>query len=327
MNKPQQISLAYRMLHSYVKWFYTRLYCRTYEVLGVEKLPVSGPLLFVTNHQNNLPDALSILFATPRKPVFVARADMFRNPKAIRALRFLRILPMYRADHGTKDLLSKLPATMQDLKKELLSGGSCVIMAEGSSSPSRELRPFKKGWARLYLDTLENETLVQIIPTALEYSQWNHWGPDVRINLGTPLTFKRHMDESDSQFLFRINAAAHESVKALLRDDGAIAAWHQQLNQKHPRWKQIASAPAYGVFVVLYAPLLWLTQRKVNQHPRADFKSTLEVGFIGLGGLLWSLLLAALGFAILPSTWALIFLIGLIILPPTAVQFIFSRRN
>lgn len=293
MNPLGKPAWAYTLLYQYVKWVYIKLYCRTYSVRGLENVPRNGSVLFVTTHQNNLPDALSLGFASDRRPAFVARADLFRNPKVAVLLRFLKILPMHRADHGRKAITDELPETMHTLRDYLTAGHSCSIMAEGSSAPQRTLRTLKKGWGRLVQDAQSIGVNPTVIPVAMEYSDWQDWGPDSRVVFGKPMNLDVDGD-TDAIRLNQMNQIAFDSISELLASDSEIEEWSHSITRQRfwldSIWK-IVGTPFLLVFSIINAPVFWLAHNRVKNHHRIDFKSTLQVGFIGLGTPLWLALL------------------------------------
>lgn len=105
INKP---NIKYSLLHRYVNLAHKYIYYRKYYVLNKERIPKNEPIVAISNHQNGLSDALGILFAFKkdgRYPVFIARADIFKREIAAKLLRFLRIMPAFRAvDVGKEGL-------------------------------------------------------------------------------------------------------------------------------------------------------------------------------------------------------------------------------
>ena len=287
-------TLAYRALHAYVRWLYRACYCRTVEVVGRGRVPAEGPVLFVTTHQNNLADGLSVLFASSRRPVFAVRADFFRGRLAAWGFRLLRALPMSRGDHGRRALEEDLPATMRRLEAHLAAGGSCAIMAEGSSAPSRALRRLTKGWARLVLDALPEAPGLVVVPTALEFSDWQAWGPDARVVFGEPLAFEAAPDGDVPRRLNAMNARLTAALEALIADDAAVEAWHRRVSDRRrgldAAWR-LLGLPALAVVLVAFAPVFGLARHRVRAHPRRDFRSTLEIAVVGLGVPVWSAVL------------------------------------
>lgn len=301
MNKP---GIAYRLLFRYAKWAYVHCYCRLFEVHGLSEIPKTGATIFVTNHQNNLPDALSLLFASQRKPVFVARADFFNTPISNKLLRFLRILPMYRADHGRESLKSDLPATMGELTSHLNEGGAIAVMAEGSSAPRRDIRPLKKSWARLAVAQQSEHHEVHVIPTVIEYSDWQNWGPDVRVTFGSELKIDSDSSHTDAQKVKMLTDLAHARLSEMISDDNEIALWNcENTANRTPRtvlWR-ILSPVILPLGYILLAPILVLAQYRIKKHSRVDFKSTLQIGFILLGAPVWLLILAIL--SVIVNLW------------------------
>ena len=78
-KKIQDYDGLYAFLRHYVDYV-LKLSYRKVNYNGVEKVPKDGAVIYAPNHTNALMDALLIL-AMDRKPkVFVARADIFKNP-------------------------------------------------------------------------------------------------------------------------------------------------------------------------------------------------------------------------------------------------------
>ncbi|GAB5534000.1 MAG: hypothetical protein Rubg2KO_02490 [Rubricoccaceae bacterium] len=309
-------SLGYRLLYLYVRWVFTACYCRRFEVEGRQLVPTDRPVLFVSTHQNNLPDALALLFASARRPAFVARADFFRPPLVARIFRFLRMLPMYRADHGRAAIRSKLPATMRQLEAHLEDGGACAIMAEGGSVPVREVRRLKKGWARLVLDTLPGVPDLAVVPVAIEYSDWQDWGPDIRVRFGEPIAFEPVEDEGEvPRQLNRMNERMHDALAQMVDGDEAIAAWHDEIGTKRlwrDRLWRIVGAPVLVVIGLAFLPVVLFARYRARVDPRPDFKSTIEVVVMTAATPIWALLLG------LASAWlfgGVAFALGALALP------------
>ena len=79
IKKIQDYSWWYSALRHYVD-LTLKLSYRNIRYVGLEKIPQNSAIIYAPNHTNALMDALVIL-AMDRKPkVFVARADIFKNP-------------------------------------------------------------------------------------------------------------------------------------------------------------------------------------------------------------------------------------------------------
>ena len=79
-----------------------RLFYHRVDVVGLERVPPSGPLVIVANHQNALIDPLILIATLPRILRPLAKAPLFRMPILALFLRLAGALPVHRrADPGS----------------------------------------------------------------------------------------------------------------------------------------------------------------------------------------------------------------------------------
>ena len=95
---------AYRFLLPLVNWMFRHSY-RHIKYVGKENIPTDGAVIFAPNHTNALQDALAVLSINSERKVFVARADIFRNKKIAKILRWLKIMPIRRMRDGASEVL------------------------------------------------------------------------------------------------------------------------------------------------------------------------------------------------------------------------------
>src|SRR3990172_6616570 len=90
------------------KWIVVaiRIYFRKIRVVGKEKIPDRGPVIFAPNHQYAFMDALIVTIFDRKIPYYLVRADIFRTRLANYLLRSLRMMPVYRAKDKV-DLVKK----------------------------------------------------------------------------------------------------------------------------------------------------------------------------------------------------------------------------
>jgi len=179
-------SLGYSLLRSLLVYPAIHLYYRKVSIIGAKDVPDTGPIIFAPNHQNALIDALVVLCAKDRQPVFVARADIFQKPFIISFLHFLRILPIYRKRDGGSSSDNNLE-TFDLILKVLHSGYAVGIMPEGTHNEIKRLRMLQKGVFRLATQAQEkhgNSPMVKIIPIGIEYTSTNKFRSDVTISFG-----------------------------------------------------------------------------------------------------------------------------------------------
>ena len=179
-------SFGYTLLRSFLVRPALHLFYRKVDVIGAKTVPDTGPVIFAPNHQNALMDALSVLCAKDRQPVFVARADIFQKPLIIDILHFLRILPIYRKRDGG-DSSDNNQETFDIILKVLHSGQTVGIMPEGTHNEIKRLRMLQKGVFRLAMMAQEkcgNSPMVKIVPVGLEYTSTHKFRSDVMIRYG-----------------------------------------------------------------------------------------------------------------------------------------------
>jgi 1-acyl-sn-glycerol-3-phosphate acyltransferase len=165
--------------------FYKKIYIR-----GAENIPKEGPVIFAPNHQNALMDPMAVLLTRRGHIVFLARADLFKNPKVARILYFLKILPIYRIRDGYSSLHNNDAIFKRTV--EVLKGNTpLMILPEGNHEGFRRLRPFKKGLARIAFQAEEQTNFslgIKIVPVGIDYSHYVKCKQTLLIQYGKPLS-------------------------------------------------------------------------------------------------------------------------------------------
>ena len=115
--KYEKWSLGYWLLKQYIRFVDWIIHDKII-LTGEAYIPKNKPILFAPNHQNALSDPMAILLHTKFQPVWLARADIFKPGIITLALRFLKIMPVYRIRDG-KDQLAKNEKTFADSIKVL----------------------------------------------------------------------------------------------------------------------------------------------------------------------------------------------------------------
>ncbi len=194
------------------------------EVRGLENVP-SRTCVIVSNHQSHF-DALAILSALRRHVRFVAKRELFRIPIFGLALRATGNIEVNRTggDQDREQLRRAVDAVRERV--------TLLFFAEGTRSPDRTLRPFKKGAMLLAL-----EAGVPIVPLAVAgareiLAKGTRWiqGGRVVLSFGAPIpTEGCSPSERD-----RLTVDVRSQVAALLadaervRESGARPAHHRE---------------------------------------------------------------------------------------------------
>lgn len=145
-----------------------RIFFRRIEVSGLERVPASGPVIFVLNHPNGLIDPAFLLCLAPRRVSFLAKAPLLRMPVIGFFARAFEAIPVHRRQDEGSDP-SQNRETFETARAVLARGGTIAVFPEGASHSDPKLRPLKTGAARIALGAAEARTAPQIVPAGLYY--------------------------------------------------------------------------------------------------------------------------------------------------------------
>ncbi|WP_373494649.1 lysophospholipid acyltransferase family protein [Aquiflexum sp.] len=168
-------------------------------VTGKEHIPKGKAVLVVSNHQNALIDPILIATHTKLNPYFLTRASVFKKSFVAKMLDFIRMIPIYRVRDGINNM-EKNKDTFDKSTQVLLNKGSMVIFGEGSHSIHRNLRPLRKGFARIAYQALEKDSDLDlvILPVGINYSNHQKSGSKVHIFFGPTIDPKNHYPNFES---------------------------------------------------------------------------------------------------------------------------------
>lgn len=215
-------SKRYAILKKYTA-FMLSLFYREICVINLDKIPEKEPVIFTPNHQNALMDALAILLNIKSQPVFMARADIFKQSTVKSILTFLKIIPVFRIRDGI-DNLSQNDETFNIAIKVLKSGQAIGMMPEGNHGNQHRLRPLKKGISRLAFKVQEefgNKARVRIVPVGLEYSHYSNFRSKLLIIFGEPIDvsyFSKLYIENPPQALNLLREKIAQELKKYMID-------------------------------------------------------------------------------------------------------------
>jgi 1-acyl-sn-glycerol-3-phosphate acyltransferase len=157
---------------------------------GRENIPERGPAILACNHVSYL-DPLAMAYAIStagRRPRFLAKSELFRNPILA---RFLRMTGQIEVERGT----ARAPLAFHRALEALARGEIVVIFPEGTVTTDPDLQPMapKSGAVRLAL-----RAQAPLIPCATwgtanvwpkgDYARSWRRGQDVLVRIGEPMT-------------------------------------------------------------------------------------------------------------------------------------------
>lgn len=186
-RKIQDNDHLYNILRYYVD-FVLRLSYRNVRYVGREKIPQDGAVIYAVNHTNALMDALVLLAMDHRPKVFVARADIFRNPKLAKILTWLKIMPIMRIRDGY-DEVKKNNETFEKAVDVLRDKIPFCIFPEGTHQAKYSSLPLSKGIFRIAFQAQEMmpDMPLYIVPVGLRYGNFFRFRSTVRVQIGDPI--------------------------------------------------------------------------------------------------------------------------------------------
>ncbi|MBD0372580.1 MAG: 1-acyl-sn-glycerol-3-phosphate acyltransferase [Pyrinomonadaceae bacterium] len=195
---------ARRIIHAVIS-IALRLFFRRIETSNVERVPMTGALIFVLNHPNGLIDPALVFCALPRRVSFLAKSTLFRLPVLGYLMRVLESLPVYRRIDRGEDVSRNLRTF--EACHELLRRGRCIaLFPEGISHSKTELQPVKTGAARIALGALSKNdadenalTSLRIQPVGLYYTSPTTFRSEALLRFGDSFEVQAVAPDEDGQ--------------------------------------------------------------------------------------------------------------------------------
>jgi len=233
---------------------------------------MEGPLLIAANHPNSFLDAI-IVTTLFKNPVFsLARGDVFANKFYTWILGLLNMLPVYRVSEGVENLENNY-TTFDACQEIFTKKGIVLIFSEGRCINEWQLRPLKKGTARLAITAWQNKVPLQILPLGINYSSFRFFGKNVMLNFGEMITQKDiAADETDGRSIVAFNAVLETRLKTQVIE---VAPSEKEKIRKiffvpQPMIKKIIlfvpSVLGWLLHAPIYYPVVAFIHNKANDH-------------------------------------------------------------
>jgi 1-acyl-sn-glycerol-3-phosphate acyltransferase len=179
---PISISLLIaRAWHGFV-WRTARQYFNEVRIIGAERLPSSGPALYLALHRNGAVDGFLYHRAVPRA-VFMIAAQLRRS--LLGRLFFSGIEVVRDKDReGSPAELKRNDAALAGCLEFLRNGGELCILPEGTSDLGPKHLPFKRGAAQIALAHLTSSSKLTVVPLGIHYERAWAFRSNVEIVVG-----------------------------------------------------------------------------------------------------------------------------------------------
>lgn len=221
MGKIQDDDRLYSFLRPYVDHHTFRGF-RKFQIIGKENIP-EGACVFGSNHCNTLMDAMVLLGTSHQKKVFIARGDIFQNPKTAKILRWLRILPIFRIRDGIGAVRDKNGDTMDQAIDVMHDEVPLYLFPEATHRTKHSLRPLSKGIFHIALDANKKfgqEKPVYIVPVGLEYGDYFRYRSTILISYGEPINITEFMkgreEENEAVIINELKSILRERMSKLI---------------------------------------------------------------------------------------------------------------
>lgn len=186
-----------------------------------ERVPLTGPLLFTSNHPNSVTDAFVIGTSVPRKVNFVATVQLFRFAPLRWLLTRCGVIPINRVKDDPRAMRTVLD-TFEACYRVLERGEAIGIFPEGITHDDPQLKTVKTGAARMALE-LEHrhhgQLGLRIVPVGLTFSAKEIYRSDVLVHFGEPIRaaeFLAGYPENRKECIQRLTAEIEGRIESLM---------------------------------------------------------------------------------------------------------------
>lgn len=189
-------SAGYELLRTYVRFAFWLTHKKVV-VTGLEHIPKDKPVIFAPNHQNALMDPLAVVCTNPLQTLWLARADIFKLKAARSALKFMKMLPVYRIRDG-KDNLANNEQIFSQVIGILEAKKSIGLFPEAAHSCKRQMLPHKKAIPRIALEAEEKNKFslnLNIVPVGIYYDHYWSFNRTLIVRYGKPIEVDKYRDE------------------------------------------------------------------------------------------------------------------------------------
>ncbi len=180
--------MIYRLLRGYFR-LALKVFYRSVEVEGLDRVPRAGAVVFTPNHANALLDPMFIALAIERPVWLTAKSTLAAHPLVGWLMRAANVVALHRTQDAGEgaDPRANL-AALATLGQRLLAGGAVIIFPEGQSHNDPGLRPFKRGVARLAFDVVAGGgTSLAIVPVGMWFEDKDGFRSRALVRFGPPI--------------------------------------------------------------------------------------------------------------------------------------------
>jgi 1-acyl-sn-glycerol-3-phosphate acyltransferase len=199
-----------------------------WRVIGVEHVPLSGPVILASNHVS-FADPPLIGCALPRAISYLARDTLFTPPGLGWLIRQLNAVPVDRDGGGA--------AGLKAILERLHAGGGIILFPEGTRSRDGRLQPARAG---VGLTVIKSNAPVVPVRIFGMFEAWPRsralpWPGRVTLKFGRPLDFSALRTEAKMCSKPRLKAIYQQITEELMAAIGRLDAAEEV--SSFPPWR------------------------------------------------------------------------------------------
>lgn len=166
------------------------IFYRRAEVVGVEHVPLNGPLVVVGNHHAALIDPALFFAYLPRAPRLLAKSTLWKMASLRPFLKLAAAIAVFRAQDAEEnpgvDRKAENAGMFRLCHEVLASGGVIGLFPEGISHNEPALVPLRTGVSRIVLEAMARfpDVVVPIVPVGLIFDDKTRFRSRVLVNIG-----------------------------------------------------------------------------------------------------------------------------------------------
>ena len=199
---------------------YNNFFFKKLTIIGKERIPKDGAIIFSPNHQSALLDPLLVGVTNGKRLYSLTRSDVFRKP-FLWILDAMQTLPIYRIRDGYKKL-HRNKETFEICYRLLKNKNNLMIFSEGKHHDKYFLLPISKGSSRIGLESLKKfpKTKIYLQAVGINYGSHIHPYHNCTIVYGNPIKLNEFINLYEKKSVDTLN-----KVKLKLENEMKKCLW------------------------------------------------------------------------------------------------------
>lgn len=199
-----------------------RAFYRKIEEVDKHNIPRNKGVIVTANHQNALMDPMALATHLPGRNVFLTRADVFKNPIALKIFTTFKMLPIYRIRDGLDSVKKKNEEVFDTCVGVLQLNMKMAMFPEGNHGEKRMLRQLVKGVFRIAFKAQSKfgaEPAIKILPVGVDYNHFQKFRQTLLIIYGEPIEvsdYWKQFEENPVDATNALRARLSKEIKKLI---------------------------------------------------------------------------------------------------------------